>query len=177
MGSWNNIPDLPAGHAVTADELEIITDYLRFEPQQLPVAYKAADQLAPVSSTVMQNDVALLATLVANAVFTHDLYVPYRTDPAADLKIGWTLPAGATSVASVEYWDTATAQQRGQITSTPTAGFAVGGFGADLFARFKGTIFTGATPGTMQIVWAANAVHASQAIVRTGATLAITRIA
>jgi len=134
------------------------------------VTYK--DTIETVNNTaVIQNDDELFLSVSASTKYIFDLYVPYNSGTTPDLKVGWTLPASATNVWRVDYFDTAAAAQKGQSSTVPTTGFVIGGFGADLFAYFTGTISVSTTAGTMQVVWAQNTANASNSSILAGAYL------
>jgi len=138
-------------------------------------AYKSGDETI-ISNSTMQNDDHMFLTVAASTKYEFRLYAVYNSGTTPDLKIGWTLPAGATNVYRIDYFDTAAASQKGQSSTVPTTGFAVGGFGADLFAIFDGTISVSTTAGTMQIQWAQNTLTASNSTMRAGSYLRLHKI-
>jgi hypothetical protein len=138
-------------------------------------AYKTSDETI-ISNSTLQNDDFLALTVAASTKYEFELYMAYNTGTTPDLKIGWTLPTGATNAYHVDYFDTAAASQKGQSSTVPTTGFAVGGFGSDLYAVFAGTISVSTTAGTMQIQWAQNTLTASNSTVRAGSFLRLQKI-
>lgn len=138
------------------------------------VAYK--DTIETINNTaVIQNDDELVLAVAANTKYFFELYVPYNSGVTPDIKIGWTLPTGATSQWWGQYYDS-TAWVVTQSPTTPSTGHAISGFAADLNARFGGTISIGSTAGNMQVVWAQNTANASNTSVLAGASLSITPV-
>lgn len=139
------------------------------------IVYKSVDETI-ISNSTMQNDDELLLTVAASTKYEFELYMAYNSGTTPDLKIGWTLPTGATNLWHVDYFDTAAAAQKGQSSTVPTTGFAVGGFGSDLYAVFAGTLNISTTAGTMQVQWAQNTLTASNSTVRAGSFLRLQKI-
>jgi hypothetical protein len=139
------------------------------------VAYKDTNETVN-NTAVIQNDDELVLAVAASTKYFFELYVPYNSGATPDLKVGWTLPSGATNIWQIDYFDTSAVAQKGQSSSVPTTGFAIGGFGADLYVRFLGSISISSTAGNMQVVWAQNTANASNSTVYAGAFLSITPV-
>jgi hypothetical protein len=138
-------------------------------------AYKSGDETI-ISNSTMQNDDHMFLTVAASTKYEFELYVAYNSGTTPDLKIGWTVPTGATNVYRVDYFDTSAVAQKGQSSTVLTAGFAVGGFASDLYAVFAGTLSISTTAGTFQIQWAQNTLTASNSTVRAGSFLRLQKI-
>jgi hypothetical protein len=123
------------------------------------VAYKPVSESGP-NSNVPQDDDALLLQLLANAVYKFACVVGYTGNATGtgDIKVGFTVPSGATigyqlqgmtgasgsQVATNGWWETAAS-----LTTLDSNGAS-----SPVSAVMKGTIATAATPGTLQLVWA-----------------------
>lgn len=129
-----------------------------------------------ISSTVLQNDDALLAAVAANSSYWVQLYLIYTSPAAAFLKIGWTAPASATFD-----W---TANGLGSTVSAASAGvierasLAIAGsqvIGCDgataVVALVQGWLITAGTSGNLQFQWAQGTSTASNSTVKAGSTL------
>lgn len=138
-------------------------------------AYKTGDETI-ISNSTLQNDDHLFLTVAASTRYEFQLYMAYNSGTTPDLKIGWTVPTGTTNTYTIDYFDTSAVRQAGQSTTVLTAGFAVGGFGADLYARFEGVLSVSTTAGTFQIQWAQNTLTASNSTVRAGSFLRLQKI-
>lgn len=137
-------------------------------------AYKTSDETVNNTST-LQSDDFLFLDVAASTKYEFELFIVYNSGTTPDLKIGWTLPTGATNLYGYQFYD-GTVWSAGGSTSVPTAGVALAGFGADLMARFQGSISISTTAGTMQVVWAQNTANASNTTIRAGAYLRLNKI-
>lgn len=57
---------------------------------------KSADQNSATSSTAVADDTELFFTAAANATYLIDAYLSYGGAQAGDIRVAWTVPAGAT---------------------------------------------------------------------------------
>lgn len=76
------------------DEVGYAADVNRYWVQGLHV-FKAADETVTNSATV-QNDDHLVLAVAANTDYWMECQVVYNAPTANDMKLGWTVPAGAT---------------------------------------------------------------------------------
>lgn len=122
-------------------------------------AYKSVSESGP-NSNVPQDDDALLLPLLASAVYRFTCVIGYtgNTTGTGDIKVGWTVPSGATmayvlqgmtgasgsQVATNGWWET-----ESSLTTLDSNGAST-----PVSAVMKGTIATAATPGTLQLIWA-----------------------
>jgi Pectate lyase superfamily protein/Right handed beta helix region len=141
---------------------------------------KSADQSVTASTTLVAvND--LVASVQPNTRYDVTLNLIYDAAAAADLKIGWTGPAGATMDWTPAAPGTgATAAPfpldigLRSITSTPALGAV--GVGTKILATARGRLVVGATGGTLQLTFAQNTSDASNATVSAGSWLRLERI-
>lgn len=134
-------------------------------------AYKSSDETVNNTAT-LQSDDFLLLDVAASTRYEFELYITYTSNTTPDLKLGWTLPTGASNSYVYQFFDGATWVASSGAT-VPTAGVAIGGFGAALPARFQGVITISTTAGTMQIVWAQNTANASNTTIHAGSYLRV----
>ena len=128
------------------------------------------------NSDALQNDDELLYALTANQQIAFELLLLYNTTNAAGLKIGWTVPAGATLTwGGTWYNNTGDPVTVANYTAASTAAF-YGSSTAPQVARVHGYITNGATPGNLQLQWAQYAATAVNSKVLKGAKLEITLI-
>lgn len=144
---------------------------------------KSADE-SVTSSTVLQDDDELLVAVVANAVYMVEATVFVTGATAGDVKVTFALPASATGViglagqilagASSDDWHrmntvidfvTPDFMNFGVISTTQPQPVTV-----------AGSIFTGASAGTLQMQWAQNASSGTATVVKKGSWLRVTRV-
>lgn len=160
------ISQIPAGARLTASELQGVAPL---------AAYKGADETV-TSSAVLQNDDALFVTVAANATYKFQLWLNYEggTQGSSDLKIGWSLPSGATIKGSATYIN-ASGGSVVEVYFTNASTLAAGTNGAASIRGFfaKGTLAVSSTGGTMQLQWAQNTSSGTGTIVHSGSELSL----
>jgi len=141
-------------------------------------AYRTTTQ-SVTSSTTLQNDNALSVAVAANAVYIVELALIYDADTAGDLKLGWTIPAGAsiTNVADSMLTGTAAATTDDQMTAGTTNPVA-GGLGAGTNCGFVGKwlLTISSTSGTLQLQWAQGTSSATATRLFAGSYLLAQRV-
>lgn len=177
---WTNPRTWVTNEVVTAaimnahvrDNLNAINGFVR----------KSADE-SVASSTVLQNDDHLFLPLAANGTFVVEGLLVYNGQTFAagpgDLKVDWTLPAGAT-MRWVRNGPGSNTPNGIDLVVTDNATIrALGTYGAatDVGASFRGWITTGATAGTLQMRWAQNASTGVATTIRTGSFLRLIQVA
>jgi hypothetical protein len=121
-------------------------------------AYKPVSESGP-NSNVPQDDDALLLPLLASAVYRFSCVLGYTGNATGtgDIKVGFTVPSGATmgyvlygmtgasgsQVATNGWWET-----ESSLTTLDSNGAS-----SPVSCVMKGTIDTAATPGTLQLIW------------------------
>jgi len=159
------LDEIVAGARITAAILQGIA----------PLAViKGADQTL-FSSTTLQNDSALIATLAANAGYMFACYLDFEGASGANLKWGWTVPSGCTMRYVAVYANTSgTATVAGETqASTPAA--QTTGAGNLQGLLMLGTVLAG-SGGTLQLQWAQNTTNAVSNIVHAQSLLALWQI-
>lgn len=119
----------------------------------------------------LQNDDVLFAPVVANATYDVEIWLLQNTNAAANFRLDLALPAGA--VWQSGHFD-CNNTQIGVMTTNAVAGIT--GTGADAYVMLKSAFVVGSTSGTAQLRWSQNTAHASNAIVRAGSRLKLTRV-
>jgi hypothetical protein len=160
---------IAAGGRITADEIQ----------QVAPLAVIKGSDETVTSSTTLQNDNELFASLDANATYIFILYLAFEgnTQGSGDLKTGWTLPSGATMRFGAPHinstgstvLDTTYTESSFPTSRTNTSTVLLG-------MTETGTVTVGNTAGTMQLQWAQNTSNGTGTIVHAGSMLALWRI-
>ncbi|MFH9765211.1 hypothetical protein ACH4N4_30240 [Streptomyces microflavus] len=155
--------------------------------QELPYnaklfAYKPSNT-SRTSTTSATADPHLTFTLAANTTYTLSGLLVYDAHDAADLKFGFTGPAGTTG----SWWPggpdssmnaLAYSPRWGAITDVTSSTMVVGaqGSGTILACQPTGLVITSGTPGTFSLVWAQNASNATATVLRTHSWLRLDRM-
>lgn len=155
--------------------------------QELPYnsrlfAYKPSNT-SRASTTSATADPHLTFTVEANTTYTLSGFLVYDGLDTADLKFGFTAPAGTTG----SWWPGAAdssmnalayAPRWGALTDVTSSTMAVGaqGAGTILAAEPKGLVVTAGTPGTFSLVWAQNSSSGTATILRTHSWLRLDRM-
>ncbi len=144
----------------------------------LMFAFKSADE-SVTSSTTLQNDDHLLFAVEANARYKLDGYLSYTgaVSPAGDLKIDWTIPAGASMKWASFAVNSNALTSYDVVVQSETGVRAYGTLGAQEMAlQPKGWLVTAGTAGTLQMRWAQNASSATATVLKTGSYLELKRV-
>jgi hypothetical protein len=126
-------------------------------------AYKGSNQ-SSANSTTLAGDNALFLALQANAVYSFIAVLGYNggTQGSSDLKLGWSLPSGASMGYSLYGNTTSGSATDGPwYTASSTPALGTNGTGTNLGGVAQGTVATGSTAGTMQLTWAKNSTSDS----------------
>lgn len=169
------------GEVVTAALMntEIRDQFNSLMALQPTTIVKAADE-AVTSSTTLQNDNHLAFTLAASATYVFDGAIYYDgVFNAGNLKAGWTLPAAATILWSLNAPATggAAALDSSGVTSGTIAVGTYGTGGAKTTASIKGTVITTTNGGTLQFQWAQNASNATATTIYAKSWINLRRVA
>lgn len=141
---------------------------------------KPGDQ-SVTSSTTLQNDNALVipsSALVLNAqyLFTCNLIYEGGTLGSSDLKISWSVPAGATLRLSLKAQNASGNPNNNDLIQGANGTCGSGGAGNVLAALMAGSLIMGGTAGAVQLQWAQNTSSATATIVHAQSTLSLTRV-
>ena len=141
------------------------------------VGYKATDQ-GVTSSTVLQNDTALLVPVAANAKYEFDVKLVYKggTTGSSDLKLGWAVPSGAVIAGGLEGVANPLGVALLYMIQTSVLFSATNGTGNPFPIRMWGTLTTSGTPGNMQLTWAQNTSSGTATTVMAGSLLTARRV-
>lgn len=162
--SWNS------GQTITAAELTSM---------EALYAYKSSDQ-SVTSSTTLVSDNALFLPVAANATYDFFCYLNYTggTQGASDIKVQWTVPAGATLRFQPVGIGTGGGMGFGN-TDSAASSVALGtqGSGTLCGATMLGTLIMSSTAGTLQLEWAQNSSNATATTVKAQSLLRLARLA
>lgn len=115
------------------------------------------------TGTTLQNDDDLFLTVVANAVYRIEGVLKMASPSAADLKLAFTVPAGATFDWSLHGIIAAASATTDDFLAGLTAAStqSVGGFGAGtVIGKVDGLLVVGGTAGTIRLQWAQDTANA-----------------
>lgn len=150
------------------------------EGSQIKSAIKTSNESVS-SSTTLQDDNELFVTVDANTNYYVECLLKYTGETAADFRVGFTLPAGATLT-----WfhggldDTVTSWwgilNRTAFSAASVATIGAGGSGSQGFAHIRGLLKVSATPGTVQFRWAQWASNATAVTVFADSFMVATRL-
>jgi hypothetical protein len=145
-------------------------------------ARKTADQTLN-STTTMTDCTDLVVPAAANAVYMVSTGILYLSNTAADIRFGWTVPAGASghwhpggASSGIADGQTDTSLRFGTVSWTTVN--AVGASAAvDLYAQPGGILVVGATAGTIQFRFTQQASTAVDTTVKANSWLKAERVA
>lgn len=147
------------------------------------VARKTTDT-ARTSTATTTGDPQLLFTVRAGAVYLLDGWIKYTADPAADINIDWSIPAGALGEwtgagASIDTTASANGYSVQLAANDVESARSFGGAGttANLTLDIKGTLRVGDTAGTYQLLWAQRVSNAAATTVYADSWLRLHRVA
>lgn len=158
-----------------------------YERAPVYVVYKSADESLN-TNTSPQNDDALLWAVAANEVWSFRLWL-YATDVsngAADIKIGWSVPASTTMAWTASNLTGAygggfqtgiTTNPNNVVFTEATAATSWGLTSGNHLMRFDGIIFVSSTAGTVNFQWAQAASNGSNVTVKKGSHLTLFKLA
>jgi len=174
--------DGPAQFASLAQDID--TTVKAIENKTLFVR-KTADEIVN-NSTSLQNDDHLVLAVAADSVYIVEAFLIYRANVSADFKLAFTWPASATMSFGSIGGDldagggdnnTVKLQARQRATSgSTTLTYASIGTGSETSLRVTGLLITGATAGNLQLKWAQNTAHASDAILMEDSWLSLRKV-
>lgn len=137
------------------------------------------------SNTTLQNDPHLLFnSLPINTSWIVDGYFIYGADPAADVRLGFTGPTGATfdwNVTGIDSTQTSTsAPMIADNQAIGTSAFGLAGITNNtkqMMGKLHGLLKMGGTSGTFQFAWAQNTTSATGSIFYANSWIRLTRVA
>ncbi|KIX77112.1 hypothetical protein SF23_13845, partial [Streptomyces sp. MBRL 10] len=139
---------------------------------------KTADE--PITNNTLQDDNELLLPVVANGWYEIAMYIDTEGDPAADLTMGWSVPAGAVLSWTESGVSAGNTNNIGSIKlqrNDAATASGVGIIAAGSVVLVRGILRVAGTGGTLQFRWAQTSANVAPTIVKTGSTLKLTRIA
>lgn len=172
-------PDIRAGAHLSGDLLRSMLP---------PQVWKTTDE-SVTSSTTLQNDDDLALPVEANATYALSGFLVWTGNETGDIKFGFDFPASSTL-----HWgmvgpdDTSTGFNSGGtrgagewfVRINQTAGGSViqfAGSTAPLMGLLEGTLFTGATAGTLQLQWAQFTSNGTATTLKAGSRMSLRRLA
>jgi hypothetical protein len=167
----------------TFSEEEVLTAALvnRYWIQQAHVI-KTADETVTNSSTV-QNDDQLFVPLLANSAYWFECMLIYDGIQAADIKIGFAFPAGASLVWTHGGLDIGSTGLNGEVSragrsaATGDAGCPNGSTGGTrVYMPVEGRVATSGTAGNLQLQWSQNTANATGTIMGVDSVMIVQRL-
>lgn len=142
---------------------------------------KTAHETVNNSTVLQDDDVLSISGLIANAVYQIDLFLIIASPSAApDLKMGFSIPSGATFRWTPDGLDpTVTAQEgiiRRPMETTSTRTLATVGPAMETVATPAGRLVMGASSGALTLRWAQNLQTAENTQIQNGSTMRARRI-
>lgn len=131
------------------------------------------------SSSTLRDDAHLRVPLAANAAYTFQAFIVYRAHTAADLRLAWSVPSGATL-----RWTPGGAgmttegivgPMKASANGTEPVNVGGAGTGTPMASVATGLVRTTA-PGFLQLRWAQDKPHASTLTVERDSYLQLTRV-
>lgn len=148
---------IAAGQLVTADELNALGPLDVIKP---------ADQ--HYTTTTLANDADLVVAVAANTSYLVQVFLLYEggTSGAADMKVGWGVPSGAT-LRLANQGVNASGGTTGSfaITASGTSTGQTNGAGSLRTLTYVGTLVTAASTGNFQLQAAQNTSSATDMII------------
>jgi len=141
----------------------------------LPVGIVKPSDQSLTSNTTLQNDNDLVVSLQANTSYHFECFLDYEggTAGAADIKWGWTLPAGIT-LRYIALYENLTPTLAGAVTWGSADVVQAQSNGA---GNRRGIFMNGActtvSAGNMQLQWAQNTSSATATIVHANSKLVV----
>jgi len=193
MCRYASIADRTARHPVSLenelsgladlDRIEVYdgTNHISLQARSLyTLARRTADAAAVNNSTVLVNDAVMASALVINASYYWDNVIFYDSATAADFKVAFTWPAGATARWGIMGIGTPGATDA--VASTAAASgtsIAVGGLGVGTgtWCKIEGFIDTAGTAGNLQTQYAQQTADPTNTTVRRGSIMRVYRVA
>ncbi|MFE7094605.1 hypothetical protein [Streptomyces erythrochromogenes] len=139
---------------------------------------KTADE--PVTNNTLQDDNELLISVVAQGWYEIAMYIDTEGDPAADLTMGWSVPAGAALSWTESGVSAGNTNNIGSIKlqrNDAATASGVGIIAAGSVVLLRGVLRVASTGGTLQFRWAQTSTNATPTIIKTGSVLKLTRVA
>jgi hypothetical protein len=131
------------------------------------------------NSSTLRDDAHLRVPVAADAVYTFDAFVVYRAHAAADLRVQWSVPSGATLRWTPGGAGIVTEGIVGPMKSSAngTEPVNVGGAGTANAMAFVATgIVRTTASGWLQLRWAQDRAHASTLTIERDSYLQLTRV-
>lgn len=130
------------------------------------------------NSTVLVNAPGLVVPLLANTKYAIESWIWYTATAAADIKLGFTTPAGSTLRWSLWGVEAPDADQIGPIDTgvVGSGSLAAAGSALNGSTRTGGQIEVGATPGNLQLQVAQNTASSTGTVLSAGSWLRVTRL-
>lgn len=141
--------------------------------------YKTADE-SVTSSIVPQDDNHLLMSVSANGVYAFDMYLDVESDPAGDILMGFTFPAGSSvswTENGVSLGNTTNVGSIKLQRNTGSTSSSVGTVAAGSGVTPRGVLRVGASSGTFQFQWSQAASSVTATTVKLGSWMRLHRIA
>jgi hypothetical protein len=165
----------------TDGEVLFAADVMKYWVQQVH-ARKTADETV-TNSTTFNSDDHLFVPVLANTKYWVEFFLIYDSTHAADIKMQWLVPAGATlrwthgglHTDATTTIDRVSRFYRDQTLVGTAAGGSAGG-GTNVIVPGEGWLDVAGTAGTLQLQWSQVNANATGTIVRTNSLLIAQRL-
>lgn len=151
-------------------------------PPPAPITVFKPDNRAYTSTTTLSADPQLVAPVAAGRHYRVTVVAYYTGSTAGDMRIGLSLPSGATGSAGVEATGTNATTFGGdsatfrRVGLPDTYGLPVGCNGADAVARFTAVVHTGSTGGTLSAAFCQDTSNSSATTVYADSYMTVEQI-
>lgn len=147
-----------------------------FDPNTTWISKGANESIT--SSTTIQNDDHFAFSVVANAFYALEGYVPYDGAVGGDIKCDFTVPAGSSFLWTNFGNNTGGVTQYNVATQGASVARAISGNGGTASVAFqpKGYLNTAGTAGTLQFRWAQNTSSGTATTVYASGWMKLTRM-
>ncbi|MEU9865474.1 hypothetical protein AB0D99_31860 [Streptomyces sp. NPDC047971] len=143
------------------------------------LVHKAADE-SVASSITLQDDDHLTLPVVAGGVYALDAFLDVEADPAADILLGWSAPAGATlswTETGISAGNTGNIGSIKQSRLDVATSSAIGIVATGSVVRPAGVLRVGGTAGFLRLRWAQSVSSTTPTVLKGGSWIRLMRSA
>jgi hypothetical protein len=140
--------------------------------------YKTVDQTVTSSTTLVNDNELFIAGLSASAEYKMEAWISFLATSGADIKWGWSVPAGASMAYSSLHNEGGGTGfgSSADVKAETDVPMAAGGSPTVTAILMKGKLTTAGSSGTLQFKWAQNTSSASATHVRVRCYIHLDRI-
>ena len=168
-------PIIPAGAADLADRLAVWRTVINAKISG-GVKVKTADT-SRANTAAYADDPHLVVPVLANTVYSVDLYGVYQAGATGLFKVQFTFPSGATMSGGSWAYDPGTDEWAAVATQESGSPYAMvaglAGAGVNYPFRLQASLHVGANAGNLAFQWAQNVSNGTATIVRKGSWMRV----